>query len=495
MEVNIKSAVLYSYLAHLLGQHQDSARQRINGFVLLNNAHFLQAQLNDLKERMHMDLPQGPSMSLVSEQDAQIEAELTLLLEGLITDHQVYRSFGYENLFEQGYLSYNLWKAFQSSNAFLIIDRLDNAFHAMSGDEDDVHLDQRAHDGFQNDVLDPHTLSMQSSLNLSQAARSGDVARVKDLLADGCDPNAHDPLGHLFVTVPLMEAIKHSHQEIVDLLISHGAKVNGSNHDNSLSPLIAALEGENTYATSKLLNHMADLKILGHVQDADCWRFATDLIMNHGIGTESILRVLPRSEVMEKRLRCALFDAGADISFSTNKNRPRHEARSVRRPAVSGGHLDKGKGIVTGNHPMSDTVAEVNQGFAGFLGLVSHVGESLQTGIDDYQTEALQSGNNERDMVRAIQRNDMESVDLHIKLGADPTLGLTAALLIRDPRILELLLERGADTNCIVPSKARASLMASIEAGDQDFVDLLLKACRAIDSLGNANSFITNGHP
>lgn len=68
----------------------------------------LQNQLNDLKERMHIDLPQGPLMSLVSEQDAQIEAELTLVLEGLITDHQVFRSFGYENLLEQEYLSYDL---------------------------------------------------------------------------------------------------------------------------------------------------------------------------------------------------------------------------------------------------------------------------------------------------------------------------------------------------------------------------------------------------
>lgn len=275
-------------------------------------------------------------MSLLSKQDAQIEVELTLLLEGLITDHQVFRSFGYENLFEQGYLSYNLWKAFQSSNASLIIDRLDNAFHAMSGDEDDVHLDQRARDDFQNDVLDPRTLSMRSHLSLSQAARSGDVARVKDLLADGCDPNAHDSLRHYSMTVALVEAIRHSQRDIVDLLISQGANVDGQNVDTSLSPLIAALEGENTYAISRFLSHMADFKILGQVQDAYCWRFATYLIMNHGISTESILRALPRSEMTRKRLRCALLDAGAENRLSTNTNNPSHEACSVRRPSREG---------------------------------------------------------------------------------------------------------------------------------------------------------------
>ena len=492
MEVNIKSVVLYSYLAHLLGQHQISASQTINGFFLLNNAKFLQTHLNDLREGMHMDLPQGPLMSLVSEQDAQIEAELTVLLEGLITDHQVFRSFGYENLFEQGYLSYDLWKAFQSSNASLTIDELDNAFHALSDDEDNVHIDRGACDDFHNDVLDPHTQSMRSPLNLSQAARSGDVARVKDLLADGCDINAHDLMGQHSMTVALVEAIKHSHRDIVDLLISQGANIDGPNSNTSLSPLIAALEGESTYAISKLLSHMEDLKIFGQVQDADYWRVATYLTMNYGISTESLLRALPRSEVTGKRLRCALFDAEADINFSTNNNNSSHEACSVRQPAVSGGHLDKSKGIITGNHPMSPTSTEVSQGFADFLGLASNVGEGLQMGIGNYQTEALQSVDNERGMVRAIQRKDMESVDLHIKLGADPTLGLSAALLIRDPRIFSLLLERGADTDCIVPSKARASLMAAIEAGHQNFVDLLLEACGAIDSLGNVN-FIHNG--
>ena len=449
MEVNIKSAVLYSYLAPLLGQHQQLARQSIDGFVLLKNVKLLQAQLNDLKERTHIDLPQGLLMSLVSEQDAQIEAELTLLLEGLITDHQVFRSFGYENLLERGYLSYDLWKAFQSANASLIIDRLDNAFHAMSGDEDDVHIDQGARDDFQNDVLDPHTLSMQSPLNLSQAARSGDVVRVKDLLADGCDPDALDPR---FTTLPLVEAIKHNHQEIIDLLISHGAKVDGPNNDIFLSPLITALKGENTFAISKLLSHMADLKILGQLRDADYLRFAISLIMNHGVSTESVLRAVPRSKVTAKRLRCALFDAGADVKYTTGNSRLSYEIRFLSCAAT----LD---GYVTGNHKN--------------------------------QTEALQSIDNERSMIRAIQMKDMESVDLHIKLGADPTLGLTAALLIRDPRIFKLLLERGADTNCIVSSKERASLMAAIEAGDRNFVDLLLETRRAVYRLDTLN-FIHN---
>lgn len=115
---------------------------------------------------------------------------------------------------------------------------------------------------------------------------------------------------------------------------------------------------------------------------------------------------------------------------------------------------------------MSNTVTELSQSFAEILGFASSAGEGLRTSIDIYQTEALQSVSNERDMVRAIHRKDMESIDLHIKFGADPTLGLTAALRIRDPRVFKLLLARGADTDCIVPSKARACMMAAIEAGD-----------------------------
>ena len=252
----------------------------------------------------------------------------------------------------------------------------------MSGDEDDVHLDQRAGDDFQNDVLDPHTLSMRSHLSLSQAARSGDVARFRDLLADACDPNAHDSLRHYSMTVALVEAVRHSQRDIVDLLISQDANVDGPNVDTSLSPLMAALEEENIYVILKHLSHMRDLKILGQVQDAYCWRFATYLIMNHAISTESVLRALPRSEMTRKRLRCALFDAGADIRLSTDTNNPSHKACSVRRPAVSGGHLDKGKATVTGNHPMSHTVTELSQNFAEILGFASNASECLRMSID-----------------------------------------------------------------------------------------------------------------
>ena len=186
------------------------------------------------------------------------------------------------------------------------------------------------------------------------------------------------------MTVALVEAIKHSHRDIVDLLISQGAKVDGQNSNNSMSPLIAVLEGENTYAISKLLSHMEDLKILGQVQDADYWRVATYLTVNYGISTESILRALPRSEVTGKRLRCAFFRCRSRHQFSTNNNNFSHEACSVRRPAVSSGHLDKSKGIITGNHSMSHNSTEVSRGFADFLGLASNVGEGLQIGIDSY---------------------------------------------------------------------------------------------------------------
>ena len=455
----------------------------------------MQTKLNNLKKEIQINLPQRPLSSLRSEQDAQVEAELTLLLEDLITDHQVFQSFGYESLYKQGYLSYDLWKAFQSSNASLTIDRLNHAFETTRDGDDDMRMDQRDCNDFQNDVLDPYTISMQSPLSLSLAAGSGDLAQVQNLLADGCDPNALCPNTldpKRFETVPLVEAIKHNHQEIVDLLISYGAKVDGPDHDRLLSPLIAALEVGNTHAISKLLSHRVDLKILGQLQDEDCWPFATNLIMNYGISIDSVLRVLPRSQAKEKMLRCALFDAGADIKSSTDHLGASHKFRFAGRPTTSGDHLDKSNGILTGNHPMPNTGTEVSQGSIEFPRLASHVSENLQTSIDNDQTKAPPLTNNERDMVRAIQRKDMESVDLHIKVGADPTLGLTAALIIRDPRIFKLLLERGADTDCIILSKARTSLIAAIEAGNQNFVDLLLKAPRATDSLGNVD-FIHNG--
>ena len=85
-------------------------------------------------------------------------------------------------------------------------------------------------------------------------------------------------------------------------------------------------------------------------------------------------------------------------------------------------------------------------------------------------------------MALAIEKRDVDSIKFHFENGADPSLGLIAALSVRDARIFKLILERGADPECIIPTNARAALVAAIKSGDTKFVELLLQVCGAGDS-------------
>ncbi len=471
VEVTINSVILNLYLAPLLGHRlQDSVYQVIDGFVLLKNAEFLRNRLNNLRTKMQNSPSLGPLTSLMSKQDAQVETELSLLLESFVEDYQVFQSFGSEKLYEQGILSYERSKAFQSSSSSSIIDRLDVAFHATRDD-------------------------LRSPMHISIAARNGSATTVKLLLEEGYDPNAFDPLLGVLISVPLVEAIKHNRQEVTDLLINHGANVDGQYPYTSHSPLIAALEIGNTGAITKLLSHGVDLKILGKLAVADCLHFAT-ILLEHGISADSILKILLQSEAFDKRLLCTLFDAGGDlIKFPGYK--PLNKKNPVlERAAGSGGHLDDAQDVDTDNDRMkcwrleSNEVTEVSHGLAW---LASCAEQSLEVGIDSHRTEELRGiYDRTRGFNRAIRTRDMESVNWHIQNGADLTLGLTAALQSHDSRILKLLLDNGAEINWVAAAKAESALMAALRAGDRDFVKSLLEACVGSNQLREID-FVLDG--
>ena len=435
----------------------------IDGFVLLKNSFSLKNKLNDLRTEMRNSPPLGPLTSLISEQDAQVETELSLLLEGFVEDHQVFQSFGYENLYEQGYLSYDRWKTFQCSSSHLTIDRLDSAFHAVS-------------------------VEVRSPLHLSMATRHGSATTVKLLLEDGYDPNALDPLVFVSVSVPLVEAIKHNNQEIVALLIDHGADVDGRYSKPRHSPLIAALEKGNTGAITKLLSCGVDLKILGKVAVADRWRFATTLL-EHGISADSILKILPESDAVDKRLLCVLFDSGGDV-IKVPDCKPLTQKARFSWPAAPS---------FTEAHHMkfwrfeSNNATEASHSSASFTESASRADDGLEAGFDSHCTKELRRIYDQtRGLVHAVRMRDAGSVDLHIQNGANSTFGLTAALQTHDLRTLKLLLDTGADLDYVAAPKAESALMAAVEAGDRDFVKSLLEVCATSNLLRDLD-FILDG--
>lgn len=57
---------------------------------------------------------------------------------------------------------------------------------------------------------------------IHKAAFRGDLTKMKELLAEGADPNMPDEKG----LTPLMLATQKKHKDIVELLLSHGADIN-----------------------------------------------------------------------------------------------------------------------------------------------------------------------------------------------------------------------------------------------------------------------------
>jgi len=66
-----------------------------------------------------------------------------------------------------------------------------------------------------------------SNLPLDQAARNGEVGKVRKLLDAGADPNAENQWGSTALTgASTLRAETPNHTEIVRLLLAHGAHVN-----------------------------------------------------------------------------------------------------------------------------------------------------------------------------------------------------------------------------------------------------------------------------
>jgi ankyrin repeat protein len=88
------------------------------------------------------------------------------------------------------------------------------------------------------------------------AAKDGDLAKLKDGLANGADANGHDTLG----ITPLSWAAMAGQAEAVQLLIKQGADVNGLNRDGNVPLHGAAFLGQ-AEIVELLIQHKADVNL------------------------------------------------------------------------------------------------------------------------------------------------------------------------------------------------------------------------------------------
>lgn len=131
INVTFFSNALYSKLIELIDfktlhtgvvHHQNS----LSGLALLREYNKLKAYLDTLNS----GLPNSTTHSLFS--------ELRLLVDGFLSDGEVFKSFGYENLYERGFLDFKLWKKFQQSKLQRDISSLSDGFFAVDDLEDEL---------------------------------------------------------------------------------------------------------------------------------------------------------------------------------------------------------------------------------------------------------------------------------------------------------------------------------------------------------------------
>jgi len=92
------------------------------------------------------------------------------------------------------------------------------------------------------------------SKELAAAARAGDLAKVKALIAQGADPNSFDDHGF----TPTSGAVFYGKKDVVKYLLQNGADVNKNSKDGSTA-LIQACFRENSTIVKLLLEYGADV--------------------------------------------------------------------------------------------------------------------------------------------------------------------------------------------------------------------------------------------
>ncbi|MCJ1354051.1 MAG: hypothetical protein MMC33_004038 [Icmadophila ericetorum] len=121
MEVTICSDTLYSELLDILGWaallENFNQQKTVDGLFLLSHYRSLKTHLKVLPESSYQ------TSSLVS--------EVTLLVDGLLADGEVFKSFGYEDLYKRSFLDYELWKQFQINKLERDISDVVEGFYAV----------------------------------------------------------------------------------------------------------------------------------------------------------------------------------------------------------------------------------------------------------------------------------------------------------------------------------------------------------------------------
>ena len=153
----------------------------VDGFLLLRSYESLRIHLRSLQSSYTLESP----TSLIS--------ELELLVDHFLADGEVFASYGFENLYENGFLTYEHWKIFQQAKLQRNISTLDEGFCAVD------NLANLADDFEAGELLtSPSCATSDSSLNLqtlgtelevSSTVNDGEVPRESHAISPHVNQN------------------------------------------------------------------------------------------------------------------------------------------------------------------------------------------------------------------------------------------------------------------------------------------------------------------
>ena len=233
MSISINSDALYAELVTLMPLDDFSLpvgfpERQINGLALLKHYHTLIRRLRDLR----LDLCHNPATKALI-------LELGLLVDGLLGDGQVFKSFGYDTLYELKFLDYQLWKCFQQQKCDKDITALDDGFSIINDEEgspmpgsestpttlnEERKMDGPSQSSIEFDVEtdnDPEQLSLQAATDRPGSYSSEALHPVHDLYE-----HEESYLDDDSVTSKLFTAAKRGDETTLQLLLKHVSDVN-----------------------------------------------------------------------------------------------------------------------------------------------------------------------------------------------------------------------------------------------------------------------------
>jgi ankyrin repeat protein len=286
----------------------------VEGLVVL-------AECSKLKERLQ-------SLHADEHVASGLESSLCILVYGFLADRYIFASFGLENLYERGCLSFEHWKEMQHRRFIDDIALLDNAFNAVDQECGDTKLNEKSELPSGAQIIPILDLILDDSPVKPSASTDGDSqtgasnahspplpAVPEHAIYSSDDPilstkesaslddygDLHEPAwtGETIIgQTPLHLAARRGHEAAVRILLDRGANIEAQSIWSE-TPLVLASEHGHEAVVRILLDRGAN------IETRSTW-LETPLVVAAKHGHEAVVRILlDRGANIETRSTCS----------------------------------------------------------------------------------------------------------------------------------------------------------------------------------------------